>query len=184
VAPFLVPNQIDGEVLIEEVRAGAHVLLVQGVQDGVAGAVRRGAGARRLIAAEVLALPAEGPLVDPPVVDTREGHAGVLQLVHRRDGLAAHVLDGILVAEVVRPFDRVEHVPMPVVRQHVRQRRVDPALRRNRVRAGREDLGDHRHPQVGGGEPQRRVQAGAAGADDQCIELAMWNVHCCWLPGC
>jgi hypothetical protein len=174
---LVVLDQVDGEVLVEEVRAGAHVLLIERVQDGVAGAVRRGAGAHGLVAAEVLALAAEGALVDLAVVEPREGHAGVLQLVDGRDRLAAHVLDGVLVAEIVRALDGIEHVPVPVVRQHVGQRGVDAALRGNGVRAGREDLGDDRHAQVGAGQLQRRVQAGAAGTDDQGVEFSVWDGH-------
>jgi len=135
------------------VRARTNVLLIERVQDGVAGAVRRGAGARGLIAAEVLALPAEGALVDGAVVEPAERHARVLQLIDGRDGLAAHVLDGVLVAQVVRALDGVEHVPVPVVREHVGQRGIDAALRGHRVRAGREHLGHHGHAQVRAGEP-------------------------------
>ena len=60
-------DQVDGEILDVELGIVLQGLLVQGVQHRVAGAVRRGAGARRLLAAEVLALAAEGALVDPAV---------------------------------------------------------------------------------------------------------------------
>ena len=48
-------------------RARLEVLLIERVQHGVAGAVGGGAGARRLRAAEVLALAAERALVDAAV---------------------------------------------------------------------------------------------------------------------
>ncbi len=95
---LLVPDQVDGEELVEKMGAGADVLLIQGMKDRVSGAVRRGAGASGLVAAEVLALTAKGALVDLAVVETRERHPRVLELVDRRDGLPAHELDGVLVA--------------------------------------------------------------------------------------
>ena len=58
---------------------------------------------------------AERPLVDLPVFGARERHAEMLELDDRRDRVAAHVFDRVLVAEPVRPLDRVVHVPAPVV---------------------------------------------------------------------
>jgi hypothetical protein len=58
---------------------------------------------------------AEGTLVDLAVVGAVEGHAVVLELDDDLVGLAAHELDGVLVAEPVGPLDGVVHVPVPVV---------------------------------------------------------------------
>ena len=66
----------------------------------------------------------------------------MLELVDRVGRLAAQIFDGVLVAEPVRPLDGVVHVPAPVVRAHIAERRGDAALRRDGVRAGREHLGD------------------------------------------
>ena len=90
----------------------------------------------------------------------------MLELDHRRDGLAAHVLDRVLVAEPVRALDRVVHVPAPVVRPHIAERGADAALRRDGVAARREDLGDAGRGEPGLGHAERGAQAGAAGADD------------------
>src|SRR5687767_12968332 len=76
-------------------------------------------------------------LVDLAVVEPVERHAHVLELDDYLDRLAAHELDRVLVAEVVGALDRVVHVPVPVVRLVVAERRGDPALRRDRVRARR-----------------------------------------------
>jgi len=81
---LVVTDEVDGEEFVEEVRLRPDVLLEQRVQDGVAGAVGGRAGACRLGAAEILALPAEGALVDLAVVEAGERHAVVLELVHRR----------------------------------------------------------------------------------------------------
>jgi hypothetical protein len=55
--------------------------------------------------------------------------------------------------------------------------RGDAALRRNGVRAGREDLGQHGGLVAGFGELDRGTQAGAAGADDDRIEFADGIIH-------
>ena len=39
----------------------------------------------------------------------------MFQLEDCRDGLPAHVLDRILIAEPIRPFDRIVHMPLPTV---------------------------------------------------------------------
>ena len=89
----------------------------------------------------------------------------MLQLVHRRHRLAAHIFDGVLVAEPVRPLHGVVHVPAPVVLAHVAERGADAALRGDGVAAGREHLGDAGGLQPGRAHAERGAQAGAAGAD-------------------
>ncbi len=64
---------------------GADVPLVQGVQHGVPGAVRRGAGALHLLAAEVLALAAERTLIDLAVVRRENGTPKCSSSITRRD---------------------------------------------------------------------------------------------------
>ncbi len=163
----LVHDQVEREVLDEELRVVLERLLIERVQHGVAGAVGRRAGALRRRALAVLRRhAAEGALIDPPVLGAREGHAVVLELDDRRDRLAHHVLDGILVAEPVGPLDRVVHVPAPVVRPHVAERGRDAALGGDRVAAGREHLGDAGRLEPRLGQAEGGAQAGAAGADD------------------
>jgi hypothetical protein len=143
------------------------------MQQRMAGAVGRRAGADRLLAAVVLRLAAERALIDLAVVQPRERQAHVFQLVHRAGRVAAHELDGVLIAQVIRALHRVVHVPMPVVIRHIGQRRGDAALRRNGMRAGREHLGNQRHLQIGLRQLQRGAQTGAAAADDDRIESAL-----------
>jgi hypothetical protein len=99
----------------------------------------------------------------------------VFQLVDDLRRFAAHEFDRVLVAQVVAALDGVEHVPVPVVFAHVAERGADAALRRHRVRAGREHFGQHRHVQAGFGQLQRCAHAGAAGADDDRVEAAGRN---------
>ncbi len=64
----LVHQQVDGEILDEEGRVVLQRLLVQGMQDGVPGAVGRRAGALRGAFAEVRGHATEGALVDSAVI--------------------------------------------------------------------------------------------------------------------
>ena len=161
---FLVHHQIEGQILDEERRLVAQRLLVERVQDGVAGAVGGGAGAVRLLLAVVEGHAAEGALVDLAVGRARERHAVMLELDDGARPLLAQVFDRVLIAQPVRPLDGVVHVPAPVVFLHVAERRRDAALGRHRVAAGGEELADARGLQPGFGEAQRRAQARAARA--------------------
>ena len=136
----IVHQQVDGEIFYVERRIVLERLLVKRMQHRVAGTVGGSAGALGGAFAVVRGHAAERPLVDLAVVGARERHPVVLELDHRGDGLATHVLDGVLVAQPVRALDRVVHVPAPVVLAHVAQRRTDAALRRNRVAACRKDF--------------------------------------------
>src|SRR5207237_10708040 len=87
-------------------------------------------------------VPAERPLIDLPQLGARERYPEMLKLDDRRDRLAAHVFDRVLIAEPVRSLDGVVHVPAPIVVAHVAERGGDAALRRYGVAAGREHLAD------------------------------------------
>ena len=104
----------------------------------MAGPIRRRAGALGNALAEMRRHAAEGPLIDEPILGARKRHAVVLQLDDRGRRLLAHELDGVLVAQPIGPFDRVIHMPAPIVLAHVAERRRDAALRRHGVAAGRE----------------------------------------------
>ena len=132
----------------------------------MAGAVGGGAGAHRRLLAVFLHVAAERALIDTAVFGPAERHAVMFQFVNRRDRLAAHVFDGVLIAQPVRPFDGVVHVPAPVILAHVAQRGADAALRRNGMAARREHLGDAGGFQTSGAHAERGAQAGPAGADD------------------
>ena len=163
----LVHDQIEREILDEELRRLAQRLTVERVQHGVAGAVGGGARAlRRRAFAVIRRHAAERPLIDLAVLGAREGHAVVLELVDGVGRVAAQIFDGVLIAEPVGALDGVVHVPAPIVRPHVAERRGDAALRGNRMRARRKHLRDARRLEPGFGAAERRPQACATGADD------------------
>ena len=169
----LVHHQVEGEILDEERRLVAQRLLVERVQDGVAGAVGGGAGAVRLLFAVVHRHAAEGALVDFAVRRAREGHAVMLKLDDRLGPLLAEILDRVLIAEPVRPLDGVVHVPAPVVFLHVAERRRNAALRRHRVATGGEELAHACGLEPCLGEAERRAQPGAAGADHDHVVVVL-----------
>ena len=159
-------DQVDGEVLDEEVRVVLQRLLVERVQHGVPGTVGRSAGSLRDALAVVRGHAAEGALVDAAVLGARERHAEVLEFDHRTRRLLAHELDRVLVAEPVGALDGVVEVEAPVVLAHVAERGADAALRRHRVAARREHLGQAGRGQPRLGQAHGGAQARAAGADD------------------
>ena len=143
------------------------------MQHGVAGAVGGGAGAHRhLGAAVVLRMAAKRTLVDLAVFQAVERHAHVLELDHNLDRPPAHVLDGVLVAQIIGALHRVVHVPVPVVLGRIGERRGDAPLRCHGVRARREDFAEHRHLEIGARELQCRAHPRAARADHDGIELS------------
>ena len=170
---LLVHQQVEGEILVEELDLVPERLLEEGVQHGVAGAVGGGTGAIGLALAELHRLAAEGALVDAAVLGAREGHAVVLELVDRGRSVLGHVLDGVLVAQPVRPLDGVVHVVAPVVLDDVAERGVDAALGGHGVGAGGVDLGDAGHPEPGLDHAHRRPQTGPAGADDEAVVMVI-----------
>lgn len=142
------------------------------------------AGPLRRLLAVVDGLAAERTLVYSSVIVTREGHAVLLQFQHCRHGLAAHILDRVLVPEPVGALDRVVHVETPVVSvAHIAERRRHAALGRNRVAAGRKDLGDAGRPKTGCRHTQGCPKPGAAGTDNDNIvgmlDDGISLCHCC-----
>src|SRR5947209_17198809 len=125
------------------------------MQHSVPGAVGGGARTLRGALAVMSGHAAERTLVDLAVVTAREGQPPVLELVNRLGGVAAEILDSVLIAQPVRAFHGVVHVPAPFVLAHIAERRSNTALRRHGMGTSRKHLGD-----AGGLEP------GLAAADN------------------
>ncbi len=151
--------------LVEELDALLYAVLVERLQDHVAGTVRRIAGAAHGRLAVVTGVTTETALVDPPLRRAVERQAHLLEVENRVDRFLAHDLGRVLVDEVVAAFDGVERVPLPVVVLDIGQRGTHPALRCSRVGPGGVELGEN-----GGAGPLGRfdggAHAGTAGADD------------------
>ena len=163
-------EQVHDLVLVEEPDAVLDALLVERLQDHVAGSVGRVAGPPDRRLAVVAGVAAEAALVDLAVRRAIERQAHVLELDDRLDRLAGQDLGGVLVDQVVAALDGVEHVPLPVVLLEVAESGADTALGGAGVGAGGIELGQDGGVDALAGQLQSGPQTGAAGADDDRIE--------------
>ena len=145
----------------------AHELLVEDVQDRLAGDVGDVGGA-------LLRGAAEGAQVELALLVAVKRDADVLE-VHRLAGrLRAHDLDRVLVAEEVRALDGVVGVLGPVVVD--RDRGVDPAGGGDRVRAHRVDLA-HDRDAGAGSAAARAARCPARPAPMMVLEFDSYAFH-------
>ena len=146
-----------------------QAVLVERVEDDVAGLVLRVAAAR-------VACAAKGTLCDAALVVAGVGDAHALELEDQLRHAAAEELDGVLVCQVVGALDRVEDVALNGVGLIAEaERGVHAALSGAGVAAGGEHLGDDGNglAAVRGGV-ERRLHAGASGAyDDDVVLVAL-----------
>lgn len=174
----VVGEEVEDVELVEELDVLLDAVLVERLQDHVAGAVRGVAGAAHGGLAVVAGVAAEPALVDATLGRAVERQAHALEVEDRVDGLLRHDLGGVLVDQVVAALDRVEGVPLPVVLLDVRQRGAHAALRGAGVGARGVQLGDDRGAGLLRGL-ERRAHAGAACADDDDVVLVgLHRVRC------
>ena len=127
-AALAVHHEVEREPLLVDRDLRLHELLVEDVQEHVAGDVGRVARARG-------AAGPERALGDLAVGRAREDAAHVLELVDVAGPLLAHDGDRILVAQVVGALDGEERVLLGRVLRRVAERGVDAALRGARMAA-------------------------------------------------
>ena len=163
-AAVLVDDELPGEELLVDLDVALDELLVEHLDQDVPRDVGGVDRARR-------AGGAEGALREPAVVRAREHRAPVLELVDVAGRLAAEDLDRVLVAEVVGALDRVEGVRLGAVLAGVPERRVDAALGRAGVAAGRMELRDDRDVGAGIVSFDRGAHACATRADHEYVVL-------------
>src|SRR5690606_13763896 len=164
----LVLHQINRVPLVEERGTGLQVGLIQGVQQRVTGTVGSGTGTGSLSRiVRTLGLTTERTLIDAALFGTGERQPHVFELEHGFRTNGAHVLDSVLVTDVVGTLDGIVHMPAPVI---VRVGRSDGAgdatLSGNGVRTSREHLGDHGSLVTTLSQLQRSTHAGAAATYD------------------
>ena len=121
----------------------AQGLRVKRVQNSVAGAVCRGAGALGGGAFAIFRRhAAEGALIDFAFFGAAEGHAVMFKLDNGIGRVFAHIFDGVLVTQPVGAFDGIIEMPAPVIGPHIAERGRNAALRRHGVRTGGEYFGE------------------------------------------
>ena len=164
-------KQVDDVVLVVELDAELDALLVERLENHVAGSIDGVARPPDRPFAEVAGVAAEAALVDPPIRGSVERQAHVLEFDHGLDRLARQDLGRVLVNQVVAALDRVEHVPFPVVFLLIAESRADAALRGSRVGSRGIELRHDRRIDTGPGEFEGGPEARSPGADDQGIVL-------------
>ncbi len=132
----------------------------------MAGPVSGSTGALDLALAKIFRHPAKCALINLAVVGSRKGHPPMLKLINRLRGIFTKILDRILIAQPVRPFDGVIHMPAPVIFAHIAKRCRNPALGRDGVGTGRKHLGDAGGFQTGLRSAKRGPQPRAPGTND------------------
>src|SRR5207253_10331032 len=100
-------EQVEDLERVEEGDLVPDALLVERVQDRVAGPIRGETAAAYRALAVVAGVAAEPPLVDQSFRRAVEGHAQVLEVDDRLNRVVAHNLRGVLDDEVVAALDRV-----------------------------------------------------------------------------
>jgi hypothetical protein len=75
-------------------------------------------------------------------------------------------VDGILVSQPIRPFDRIVHVPSPIVFVHVAEGGIDPSLSSDSMASCREELRYTSGVESRFGQTKGCTQTRSAGADD------------------
>ena len=116
-----------------------NVVLIKRVQQRVTSTVSSSAGTSSLgRVIRALGLTAERTLVDATLLGTRERQTHMLKFKHCFRANRTHVLDSVLVTDIIRTFDGIVHVPAPIiVRISGGDGAGDATLRRHSVRASR-----------------------------------------------
>ncbi len=138
---FFNHQQIQHVVLVVELNVVLDAVLVQGLQDHVAGAVCCVAGATYGGFAVVAGVATETTLVNLALWGAVERQTHLFQVQHGVDGFLGHNFCCVLVNQVVATLDGVEGVPFPVVFFDVGKCCTHAALGCTGVRAGWVKLG-------------------------------------------
>ncbi|MNR02317.1 hypothetical protein D3C85_1181620 [compost metagenome] len=121
-----------------------QVLLIESVQQCVAGTVSRCRSTCRLLAAEIFRLAAKRTLINSAIFQTGERQAHVVQLKNRFRAGLTHIFDGVLVTDIIGAFHRVIHMPFPVIFMGITERHGDATLRRYGMGTGWEHFREQR----------------------------------------
>ena len=136
-------NQVEREIFDKELGIITKALPVKRMKHGVTRPVRRRACAlHRRALAKFCRVTTKGTLINLAIFVPRKRHTPMLKLINRLRGFAAQIFNTVLVAEPIRAFDSVIHVPAPIIGSHISKGGCDAALRRNRMRTRWENFCD------------------------------------------
>ena len=148
---ILITNQILRCPFHKELRIGTDVLLVQSMQHRMTGTVGNRASTFYCTFTVFSSMTAERTLINFAAFYAIKRHTHVFQLNHRFRCGSTHKLNRILIAQPVRTFHGIVHVPVPTVLLHITQRSRNTALRRYGMRTGREHFRQNGTIQAGFG---------------------------------
>ena len=115
-------DQVDCEIFYVEFGVVLQALTVKRVQNRVPCSVGGCAGAlHRRALTEFCRVATKGALVNLAFLGPAKRYAVVLQLINGLGGFTRQIFHGVGVAQPVRTFDSVIHMPLPVIGAHVRQ---------------------------------------------------------------
>mmetsp|Transcript_18054 Transcript_18054/g.30480 ORF Transcript_18054/g.30480 Transcript_18054/m.30480 type:complete len:200 (-) Transcript_18054:226-825(-) len=132
--PVITHDQVHGKVFHEEEAVKLQGHAIQGVENGMACAVRSSRATIRLAAfAKFQALSTKSTLINLALRSSAEGQTKGFQLQNDLGCQTAHVLNGVLVAQPICALHGVIGVPAPIIFRHVGQGTIDATLRCNCV---------------------------------------------------
>jgi hypothetical protein len=156
------------------IKSSAKYSIKKGVQNGVTGAISRGAGSLRWSTfAEFFSHPTKRTLVNFSFLGAREWNAVMFEFNDRLWSLAAHVFDRILITKPIRAFHGVKHVPTPIILAHISKRRRNPPLRRHSVGAGWKHFRNASGGQTFLRHPKSCTKSGTSGTYDDNVKLVI-----------
>src|SRR5665647_2432206 len=171
-------DEIEHKILDKKFGSDPQSLSIERVEQSMPCSIRSSARAWHRMFAEIAHVATERPLIDFSVFGAGEGHPRMFQLEDRGDGLPAHVLDRILIAEPIRPFDRIVHMPLPTVFAEIAKTGCNATLGGNRVTACRKHFCNASSCQACLDGALSSAQTGTAGTDDNDIKRMVDEFVC------
>ena len=117
-----ITDQVQCHPFHKELGMGTNVLLVQSVQHGMTCTVGHSTSAFNRAFTMLSSMTTEWTLVDFAAFYAVKRHTHVFQFDNGFRCCTGHEFDGILVAQPVRTFNGIVHVPIPTVFLHIAQR--------------------------------------------------------------
>ena len=155
----LIADQIKRHPFDKELGVRADIALIQRMQHGVTGTVCGSARALDRALAIVARLTTKWALIYTAIRGAIKRHPKMLEFIDGFIRLATHKFNRVLIAEIIRTLDGVEHMPVPVVLAVVAERSSHTTLRRDCMRAGGKHFGQHGDLEIGLGQLECRTQA-------------------------
>ena len=117
-----------------------YIFLIQRMQKCVTSSIGSSASSLYWLFSKICSVSAKWSLINSSIFIPVKRHTEVLKLINSAGRFSAHEFDSILVTQVIRPFYRVKHVPIPIILTHIAQRCTNSSLSRDRMRPSRKNF--------------------------------------------